>query len=214
MVRKGTIFGAIAVFFYISHVVIGGILWESYSHLEQPISDLTASGAPDRGMLSVLTLFYGLFSILFSISAYMYLKKFAPKSSQVGMLLFLTMHSISITYNFFPQDLPGDPLTVRGVMHIVITALIIPLTIISPILVGLGMIKLEQFRQYGYYSILTGVLILIAGGIMAGLIANTIPYFGLAQRINIGALQMWMLFTSVKLFLSDETQLVKYPDTG
>lgn len=42
MAQKLTVFGAIAVFLYVFHVLLGGWLWEGYRHLHQPISDLTA----------------------------------------------------------------------------------------------------------------------------------------------------------------------------
>lgn len=208
MARKMTALGAVAVLIYISHVIIGGLLWEEYSHLHRPISDLTASGAPNRMFLSVLTVFYGILSVLFSLGAYLILKNNAPRASQIGMLVFLSMHIISLFYNFFPQDLPGDSLTFRGLMHIVITILIIPLTIISPILVGLGLRKLKDFQLYSYFSLLTGLVIFLSGAAVAVFIANDWPYFGILQRINIGSLQIWMLATSLKL-VSIESQTRK-----
>lgn len=204
MLRKLTIFGALGALVYFIHVVLGGILWEGYCHLMQPISDLTASGAPDRALLSVFTLVYGIFSIIFAVSAYLYIRSFAPKIASTGMLLFLAMHVVSITYNFFPQDLPGAPVTFTGVMHLVITVLIIPLTIISPILVGLGFRKIQVFKSYGVYSIITGVIIFIAGGATAYFFMNKLPYFGLIERINIGFLQLWMIVTSIILFTSNK----------
>ncbi|MFD1030026.1 DUF998 domain-containing protein [Metaplanococcus flavidus] len=161
MAKKLTIFGALSVFAY---VVLGGILWEGYRHLQQPISDLTAQGAPDKGLLSAITFSYGVFSIIFAASAYVFIKQFAPKISRVGMLLFLVMHLVSITYGLFPQDLPGAPVTFEGIMHLVITALIIPLTILAPLLTGLGLRKVNGLERYGMYSILTGILIFLAGG--------------------------------------------------
>jgi hypothetical protein len=207
MLRKLPIFGALAALVYLIHVVLGGILWEGYSHLMQPISDLTASGAPDRALLSVFTLIYGVFSIIFSISAYLYIRNFAPKIARTGMLFFLAMHVVSITYNLFPQDLPGAPVTFTGVMHLVVTGLIIPLTIISPILVGLGFRKMQAFKSYGIYSIITGVIIFVAGGTTAFFFMNKLPYFGLVERINIGFLQLWMFVTSIMLFTSPRNKM-------
>lgn len=207
MAKKLTIFGALGVLAYVIHVVLGGFLWEGYSHLHQPISDLTARGAPDRVLLSSITFLYGVFSILFAASAYIVIKRFAPKISRIGMLLFLAMHGISITYGLFPQDLPGAPMTFTGVMHLVITALIVPLTILAPLLVGIGLRKSKGFESYGKYSIITGILILIAGGSAALFFANQWPYFGLVERINIGVLQLWMLVTSIRLFTMKEPSI-------
>ncbi|MGB6779768.1 MAG: DUF998 domain-containing protein [Planococcus citreus] len=200
MAQKLTIFGAIAVFFYVFHVLLGGWLWEGYRHLHQPISDLTAQGAPDRGMLTDITFLYGICSIVFAASGYLVFKRFALKISCAGMLVFLAMHIVSITYGLFPQDAPGAPLSFTGVMHLAVTALIVPLTILAPLLIGIGLRKDRDFKVYGQYSIATGLFILIAGGTTAIFLAQGWPYFGLVERLNIGALQLWMLVSSLLLF--------------
>jgi len=50
--------GALAALAYAAHVVIGGLLWTGYSHLVQPISNLTATGAPHRGILQIILYAY------------------------------------------------------------------------------------------------------------------------------------------------------------
>jgi len=70
------------------HVVLGGILWKGYNHIMQPISDLTATGAPDRVLLSRITLAYALCSIAFAVCAYIYLRKSVPKVTRAGMITF------------------------------------------------------------------------------------------------------------------------------
>ncbi|GAB2498586.1 hypothetical protein GCM10008929_18960 [Alkalibacterium psychrotolerans] len=84
-------------------------------------------------------------------------------------------------------------------MHIAITILIITLTILSPVLVGLGLRKTKCFYVYSYFSLVIGLVILLSGALAAIFIANEWPYFGVVQRINIGSLQLWMLVTSLKL---------------
>ena len=60
--------GMLAVIIYLIHVILGGILWNGYSHLQQPISDMTATGAPDRNLLLFLTNIYGAMALIFAIS--------------------------------------------------------------------------------------------------------------------------------------------------
>lgn len=200
MVKKLTITGAAAVFFYLTHIVLGGTLWHGYSHLTQPISDLTATGAPHKNLLSIITFVYGLCAVTFAVITYIYLKNEVPKITRAGLLSFIILHAISITYGIFPVDLPGAPITFTGIMHIVITVLIIPLTIFAPILIGIGLRKNQYFSTFAVYSIATGIFIFFAGGATAYIFVNKLPYFGLVERINIGALQLWMLIFSVKLF--------------
>ncbi len=210
MWKKMTVFGMAGALLYLLHVILGGVLWEGYNHLMQPISDLTAAGAPNQGLLSAFTWAYGACAILFGLSAWIYLKGFAPKLAQAGMLIFLIMQGISVLYGLFPEDLPGGTVTVAGSMHIVITALIVPLTILSPFLIGFGLRRVERFEGIGLYSIITGVVILVFGSLSAIFFANAIPYFGLVERINIGALQLWMFILSYRLFTERRIQICEY----
>lgn len=200
-VRNLTLLGAFGVLLYVFHVALGGILWQGYSHIMQPISDLTATGAPDSALLSRITLGYALCSISFAVLAYLYLRKSVSKAAKAGMITFIAMHLVSLSYGWFPQDLPGSPVTFIGTMHLVVTGLIVPLTICSPLLIGLGLRKIDRFRKFGIYSIITSIILFFAGGTTAILFANKLPYFGLFERINIGSLQVWMLVFSLVLFL-------------
>lgn len=73
----------------------------------QSISDLTATGAPDRVLLSRITLAYALCSITFAVCAYLYLRKSVPGVARVGMITFIAMHLVSLSYGWFSQGLPG-----------------------------------------------------------------------------------------------------------
>lgn len=201
--RKLMILGLVAVLAYILHVILGGILWKGYNHLMQPISDLTGSGAPDRTLLGTILWFYSIPAILFGLFAYLYMRSFAPKVAQVGMLLYSIMQLISFSYHFFPEDLAGGPTTFQGTMHLAVTFLIIPLTILAPILIGCGFRRMKGFKGFGTYSIVTGILIFIFGGTTAMFFALKLPYFGLVERLNIGTLQVWTFLTALKLLSTD-----------
>ncbi len=200
MWKKLTGLGMIGVALYVFHVVLGGFLWKGYNHLMQPISDLTASGAPDKDLLGVITLLYGFLCIIAVISAFLYTRGQVPKIASAGILVFLAMHLVSISYNWFPQDLPGAEPTFVGTMHLVVTFLIIPLTILAPILIGVGFRKVNCLKGFGLYSIITGIVIFVAGGTTSIFYAQKLDYFGLVERINIGTLQLWTFLLSWKLF--------------
>jgi hypothetical protein len=201
--QRFSLLGVVAVSAYVLHVVLGGFLWSGYNHLMQPISDLTATGAPDREMLEIILLFYAIPAILYGLFSYLYILKFTPKVAQAGMLLYLIMQIVSFSYRFFPQDLPGATPTFAGTMHLAVTFLIIPLTILAPILIGVGFLKIKGFKRFGVYSIITGILIFIFGGTTAIFFAQKLPYFGLVERLNIGTLQLWTFLMALKLFCTD-----------
>jgi hypothetical protein len=64
------------------------------------------------------------------------------------MFLFLIMQTVSFLYNYFPR-ICGRGAHLHGVMHIVITFAIVPLTILAPIFIGTGSggSKRQKFRD-------------------------------------------------------------------
>lgn len=194
--------GTLAVAFYVIHIIIGGLLWKNYSHLQQPISDLTANGAPNRNLLLAFTSIYSALAVMFAISLSVIEGKKHHKLFFLGSISFITMHIVSASYGFFPEDLPNAQLTFSGKMHIIITALIVPFTILSPFLIGAGLIKEEKWKRFGYYSIITSILILIFGSTTALFYTYKLPYFGVIERLNISTLQIWTFCFSWKLFTS------------
>jgi len=194
--------GILAVVIYSLHVLIGGFLWKTYSHLQQPISDLTATGAPNRFLLLLFTNIYGVLALLFALSFTFFIRKERHKIVFFGGISFIIMHLVSISYSFFPQDLPGTESTFNGMMHLVVTALIVPFTILTPLLIGFGLKKEKAWKTLGNFSLTCGILIIIFGGLSGYFFANQLPYFGLVERLNIGTLQIWTFVMSYKLLTS------------
>lgn len=193
--------GMLAVVIYVLHILIGGYLWKTYSHLQQPISDLTATGAPNRFLLLLLTNIYGVLALIFAVSLTYFERKERHKLFFWGGISFILLHIVSISYSFFPQDLPDAEPSFAGMMHLVVTALIVPFTMLTPLLIGFGLKKEKAWKTLGNFSLICGVLIIIFGGMSGFFFAKGLPYFGLVERINIGTLQIWTFVLSYK-FLS------------
>lgn len=191
--------GAIAIIMYILHVVLGGILWNDYNHLHQPISDLTANGAPNKDLMLILTTIYGLFSLLFALTFLIKESKSTGRMLYLGGLFFVFLHIVSLSYNFFPEDLPGSQTTFTGFMHIFVTGLIVPFTICTPVFIGIAYRKNESMKIFSVFSIICGVGIFIFGALSAYFFINKLQYFGVIERINIGILQTWTFVLSIKL---------------
>jgi len=194
--------GMLAVVIYVLHILIGGYLWKTYSHLQQPISDLTATGAPNRFLLLLFTNIYGGLALIFAVSFTIFERKERHKLVFWGGISFIILHIVSILYGFFPQDLPGAEPSFAGMMHLVVTVLIVPFTILTPLLIGFGLKKEKAWKTLGNFSLICGILIIIFGGMSGFFFAKGLPYFGLVERINIGILQIWTFVMSYKLLTS------------
>ena len=194
--------GMLAVVIYLLHILLGGYLWKTYSHLQQPISDLTATGAPNRSLLVLFTNIYGALALIFAVAFTLFEGRKRHKLVFWGGVSFILLHVISISYSFFPQDLPGAEPTFAGIMHLVVTVLIVPFTILTPLLIGFGLKKEKASKALGNFSLICGILIIIFGGLAGFFFAKGLPYFGLVERINIGTLQIWTFVLSYKLVKS------------
>ncbi|MDP2235587.1 MAG: DUF998 domain-containing protein [Bacteroidales bacterium] len=191
--------GMLAVVIYLLHILIGGYLWKTYSHLQQPISDLTATGAPNRFLLLLFTNIYGALALIFAVSFTFFEGNEHRKLVFWGGISFIILHLVSISYSFFPQDLPGAEPSFAGMMHLAVTFVIVPFTILTPLLIGYGLKKEKAWKALGNFSLICGMLIIVFGGLSGFFFAKELPYFGLVERINIGILQIWTFILSYKL---------------
>jgi len=103
-----SLFGVIGTLFYFFHVIFGSLFYEGYNPLSQAISDLTATSSPSRNIAFVFSLLYGIFTVIFAISFYIFSKKYMTKIIILGSLVFCCMNIISVAgYNIFPLSEAG-----------------------------------------------------------------------------------------------------------
>jgi hypothetical protein len=195
--------GAVSVVVYTLHVVIGGALWEGYSHIRQPISDLTATGAPNAPLLRTYTFIYGVLGVVFSFSLFMVLKNRGGRVLKIGTVLLLIMEFSSFSgYALFPLDISGEVNSIRNIMHIIVTAVVVITTIASAFLIGIGLKKIPAAAAVGIFVLACGGVIDLSGAGTAVIAARGIPLTGLVERINIFTLQLMVLVLSLRFFYS------------
>jgi hypothetical membrane protein len=197
LVKIISLFGLLGSIFYFLHVILGSMFYENYNPLAQAISDLTASNSPSRNIASLFSMFYGIFTVLFSIGFYVYFKGIINKIVTLGSFVFCSMTIISFFgYTFFPLSESGYAGTFQDKMHMLVTILVVVYTIVAIILFILGFFKTNEYKYLGVISSCTLVL-LFTGAMLINILPET--YFGLAERINIysiiiftGLLSLWM----------------------
>lgn len=85
----------------------------------------------------------------------------------------------------------------------VVTSLIVPMVISAPLLAGLGFKKLNNYKGFSIYSIVTSIVIFVSGGASVIFAVNQMPFFGIIERITIGSSQLWTLIFALMLFTAD-----------
>jgi hypothetical protein len=199
MLRKTLLYcGIVAPILYIITAIVGAALRPDYSHIVNAISELLSNGAPNKVALDVVFNIYNALLLGFAIGGFILLKN-GPRPCRIAMSIFIAIQVISFSWGFFPMDPMGTEATFAGTMHNVLGGVVAFATIIMPILMGVGLRRLDGFSNYAVYSFITSAIIFFAaptGIILAG---QGIQMFGLFERITIGAYEVWILMTAMNL---------------
>lgn len=187
-------FGIIGPIVYVIAVVVGGLLWQGYSHYSQTVSTLTSTGAPNQEILLPLFAFYNVCVILLAIGLFFGVDKakfllgppFLAMAGTGGLVLF-----------FFPQDPMGPPVTFTESMHVVIASLIASASIIAMAAFSLQLRRVPSWIGYARFSMIMLLITLILGPF--GAISITEPYAGLAERLSIGSILLWLEVMAIGL---------------
>ena len=157
-----------------------------YNWMESAVSDLSAETAPSRQLWAKLSAFYSAGSIVCATCAAIYVseKRISTKLFRVGIYLFTVMNWISkIGFEMFALDDAGKQISsFQEVMHMVITALVVILSIVSLVLLIIAGIKKKEVRGVGIWAAVFFAMMLMGP---IGMQALPPEYFGIAERFSI-----------------------------
>ncbi len=98
----------------------------------------------------------------------------------------------------FPQDPGGIPTTFAGSMHLIMAGVASLGTIMGVLMLGLWFKNFSELNGLVAYSIVSAAVIFISGGLTAAAMANNFPFFGILERITIGAFILWLFVVGQK----------------
>jgi hypothetical protein len=193
-----SLFGLIGSVIYFFHIILGKIYYENYNSFAQAISDLTADSSPSKNIAIIFTRFYGIFTVIFSIGFFIYIKDKINKIVKNGSCIFCIMTIISfIGYTFFPLTESGYAGTFQDKMHILVTILVVVSTIVSIILFIIGFLRTELYKYMGIISLCT-LILLLTGAMLLNLVPK--EYFGIAERINVYSVVIYTSILSIWMY--------------
>jgi hypothetical protein len=180
---------------YAANNVICAIVWRDYSSAAQTISELSAIGAPSRPVWVALGMVDTVLLLAFGIGVW------RCAGGKRGLrIAAASLLAIGVIGPFWPpMHLRGTPATLTDTMHIVFTAVTVPLILLA---IGAGAASLG--RRFRAYSILTLVVVFAAGALtgMQGprVAANQpTPWIGVLERVNVGGYLLWILVLAIAL---------------
>ena len=170
--------GIIQLISYTTAVVFSPTAFPGYDWKSMAVSDLSAVDAPSRMLWDQLSAFYNVGSVVCStcVSIYVSDKKVSTKLFRLGIYLFTIMNWISnVGYKMFPlSDSGKDIAGFQEIMHMVVTAAVVLLSIVSLVL-------LIIVGCNGIWAIIA-LILMFAGAIGSGAVPK--EYFGIFERFS------------------------------
>ncbi len=203
--------GILAPVVYVITVILGGFLRPGYSHVSQAVSDLIATGAPNKSLLDPLFALYNLLTIAFGLGLFQHVRSDHQNRGKVvgtlGALCLVAEGIFGLITLFFPEDLGGMSTTISGTgtMHIVFAGLSSLTTMLTILLMSFWFRNSPRLRGYGLYSFISVIAVFLSGGLAAVSVANNSPVGGLVERITIGGFLQWLFVIALMMYPSEVT---------
>jgi len=177
--------GIIQLISYTAAIIFSPMAFPGYDWKSMAASDLSAMDAPSRILWDQLSAFYGVGSVVCStcVSIYVSDKKISTKLFRLGVYLFTIMNWISnVGYKMFPlSDSGKDIAGFQEIMHMVTTAAVVLLSIVSLVLLIIVGCKKKEMRGVGIWAIIA-LILMFAGAIGSGAVPP--EYFGIFERFS------------------------------
>ena len=180
--------GLLALISYAAAVIFSPLAYPGYNWMAQAVSDLSAETAPSRMLWEQLAAFYGIGSVVCAtcVAIYVSEERLSTSLFRVGIYLFAAMNWVSaVGYKMFPLSDAGKEIaSFQEVMHIVVTALVVLLSISSLVLLIISGIRNAEVRGIGTYATIALAMMMI-GSIGTGVVPPQV--FGIAERFSVFA---------------------------
>lgn len=164
----------------------------------QAVSDLSAIHAPSRALWDQLSAFYNVCEVVCVTVVCIGIQGQKTRLLRTGIYLFAVMEWLSaIGYRMFPLSESGYAGAFQDVMHMVVTAAVVLLSIVSLSMIIAAGAKDRRCRSYGICAgIALGMMLVGALGI------KLVPaaYFGVVERFSVFAATGFNTALGIHLF--------------
>ena len=191
-----TIFGFIGPIIYILAIIIGGALRNDYSQLYNTVSELSMANAPNLILMVIMFGIYNISILIFGIGAFLDGEVDTGKKYRIAMLMLVLTAILGIVLIFFPQDPRSSPFTAVGTTHIAVAGISSLLTILTIFFTGFSFRKKADMNNFANYSFISGIIVVISGGLAAYSVGNNLFFGGLLEKITILTFIVWVMVFS------------------
>lgn len=196
--RKFGLLGIISLLSYAAAVMFAPLAYPGYDALSQAVSDLSADTAPSRVLWNRLASLYMPCGIVCCTLCAIEAAGNPKRSLRIGVILFAVMNWISaVGYAMFPLPNSGKPEGFQETMHLVVTAAVVILSIVSLAFIIYGGLNKKTLPSLGIWAAAAlGAMFL--GAVGTGVLPS--EYFGIPERFSVFSASGFNAVLGVYLF--------------
>ena len=204
LIQKLGLLGIVSFLSYTAAVLFSPLAYPGYNWMAQAVSDLSAANAPSRGLWNQLSAFYNVCEVVCATIVCIGIQGQKISLLRTGIYLFAVMEWISaVGYRMFPLSDSGYAGAFQDIMHMVITAIVVLLSIVSLSIIIAAGAKDRGFRSYSLCAgIALGMMLIGALGM------KFVPaeYFGIVERFSVFAATGFNAALGIHLFCTESEE--------
>ena len=198
LTQKLGLLGVVSLLSYAAAVVFAPLAYPGYNPLAQAVSDLSAANAPSLALWNQLSSLYNVCEVVCVTTVCLGIGGRKTKLLRTGVYLFAVMEWISaVGYRMFPLSNSGYAGAFQDVMHMIVTALVVLMSIASLVVIIVAGAKSKNCRSYGICAAVA-LLMMLFGAI--GMKIVPADYFGVVERFSVFAATGFNAALGIHLF--------------
>lgn len=185
LVQKLGLLGVVSFLSYALAVIFSPLAYPGYHPLAQAVSDLSAADAPSLALWNQLSAGYNACEVVCATVVCVGIQGQKTKLLRAGIYLFAIMEWISaLGYRMFPLSTSGYAGTFQDVTHLIVTALVVLLSIVSLSVIIAAGVKDRSCRSYGMCAAVALCMMLVGA---IGMKLVPAQAFGIVERFSVFA---------------------------
>ena len=198
LIQKLGLLGVVSFLSYTAAVVFAPLAYPGYHWMAQAVSDLSAANAPSLAFWNQLSALYNVCEVVCVTVVCIGIQGRKTKLLRSGIYLFSVMEWVSaVGYRMFPLSSSGYAGAFQDVMHMVVTALVVLLSIVSLTVIIVAGIKSKNCRSYGVCAAVALAMMLVGA---MGMRIIPAEYFGVVERFSVFAATGFNTALGIHLF--------------
>ena len=204
LVQKLGLLGVVSFLSYAAAVIFAPLAYPGYDWTAQAVSDLSAANAPSLALWNRLTALYNVCEVVCVTVVCIGIQGKKNKLFRVGVYLFAAMEWTSaVGYRMFPLSDSGYAGAFQDVMHMVVTAVVVLLSIASLVIVIISAAKNKDCLSYGICAAVALFMMLVGA---LGMKIVPVSCFGIVERFSVFAATGFNAALGIHLFCSENAE--------